>query len=522
MMSAVSYKKETSHVSRFSQPTYASWRFQLHGETRRRGRKLSNDFFDIAPKLTAHKSKTTFLVHGNMYSPLKSSLPKTTENSLRFHTIVMPTRTETRSVPALSGNHISLPVWPSYQIVKQTKTKVLTTHHVENTTSQQPGAQNRLPLQTEYVVVDQQTQMESCMMSATTQVHTNNKQLLPNDTQFLHRHVRVKTYNIMRDFMHFHSSDDLSWDKREKKILNVIASADADVVCLQECINLPHFPIVNFLVKLEMLGYDYIEFYDRSGINSKILRVVTAWKRGVFKSIVEKTMWLSPDESNPTPAYSWSQRVARPVGLVCLKNTKTATVFWVANTHLGHATRERVNSMKLLPWLLEKHTQNVAHCDTANHYPLILAGDFNIYEAGEAASHAIRNYVCNGHPTYKMCDIGVLATPHRPYVRDCTSGNDKLADQTVSPTGKASNSSGTFVGTRGDPWAPALGHVGSALDGIFVYAGSVVRDLSRSGSPHSWVWNYTGSECEPLGLLQQRNVFPSDHIGLVADIDLHN
>ena len=158
-----------------------------------------------------------------------------------------------------------------------------------------------------------------------------------------------------------------------------------------------------------------------------------------------------------------------------------------------------------------------------------------MYENGDAAAYTIRNYVCDGHPTYKMTDVGTLAAPHRPYVASGGRKEEYTAtsakrfhvfddESKTAPSNQfdipTSDSNGTFVGTAGDPWAPELGRVGSPLDGIFVYRGSVVRDSARSGAPHAWVWNYTGSEKEPSNLLHHRNLFPSDHLGLVADIQL--
>ena len=345
MMSAVVCNREATQLSSFPQPTYASWKSQMHGNVKR---------FDGSHVYRHRKSNFISPTCGDSQWS-KPFLGKSSSSvSPRFRSAPMPSRAERRELFINSSHRMSLPVWPSNHINKSKEVCVTQPNSVNAVTSSS--------IKTTNAAAEQKTMKYYNMTDAKNndeQPYDTAARYFTKEKDFIDHRVRIKSYNVMRDFVPFHASEDLVWSKREQKILNVISTANADILCLQECIDLPNFPIVNFLVKLKLIGYDYMEFYDRSGINNKILRVVTAWRRGMFTRVTEKTMWLSPDESNPTPAYTWAQRVARPVGLLCLKNKNTNTCFWIANTHLGHSLRERVNSMKLLPWLLEKHTKDI-------------------------------------------------------------------------------------------------------------------------------------------------------------------
>ncbi len=266
----------------------------------------------------------------------------------------------------------------------------------------------------------------------------------------------------------------MRWCNREERVVKLLIDINADLVMLQECRDLDGHPIQTFLDKLQNCGYSHSVHYDRSGLNQKLLKVVTLWKTNVFNLQESHTLWLGPNPASPIPALEWNQKVARPIGINKLLHLPSRRAVWSFNTHFGYHDLEKMESCKLLPWCVSQLT---------NNEPVVVAGDFNFF-GPTADIH--RQALCNSNWKTKFHDTGlnsVTALHHR-------------------------RENGTFVGSSIDVHRPPLYTIGERLDHIF--------SLRLGYRGPSIVWNKTMLPQEPA-YLQNYDMFPSDHLPLVAE-----
>lgn len=283
----------------------------------------------------------------------------------------------------------------------------------------------------------------------------------------------VMTWNIMRDFPHFHSSNPaFAWHNREPRIIALIKDVNADIIGLQECIDLPGEPILKFLHKLKSLGYDFEIFTDMYGNNDKQLKVVTLWKRDSIYKHSSYTRWLSPQCQDSKPAVEWHQKVARPVGVSCFMHMHSNKPMWIWNTHLGHSEFEKEMSCNLLIDLIAERT--------ASDHAVVLLGDFNLFKKSERL-----RYILTHNAKCPLQDLGREATT--------------ILDSRTMPN--------TFVSSSIDSIQLPPGSIGDRLDYQFGYR------VSLDGPAR--IWNKTMLDVEPP-YLQQPDVFPSDHLPLVT------
>lgn len=297
---------------------------------------------------------------------------------------------------------------------------------------------------------------------------------------------RVMSYNIMRDDLHEnHRSQKYKWKFRERRLLKVILDADSDIVCLQECRDLPQHPIVNFLKQLKVLGYDYSEHFDSNNIR---LRVVTLWKRGIFKLLHTRTFWLNSDNVESSTFFTEEakklHKTIRPIGFDILipqvnTNHKTTPIH-VWNTHLGHTTAEKNWSVDILPKLMLQYS--------GANSAAVLCMDANFFDAHSGLEQ--RKQLCE-NKQYEMQDLTFKAKfilPHPKF--------DKYERL------------GSFCGSSIDIHKPKYHEIGDALDIITAHNCSLLR---------SWIWNKTMLDTEPP-LFENYDDFPSDHLPLVVDL----
>lgn len=297
--------------------------------------------------------------------------------------------------------------------------------------------------------------------------------------------IRIASYNIMRDFVHEEHTNHLKWHQREDRILKTIANIDADILCLQECNDLPNYDILSFLEKLsDQLHYTYSVHTDTQNNNTKKLRVTTLYKSPI-QCVEKQTFWLSPNPISSVPAYEWQQKVARPIGMnaFTIPTTKDKLLY-VWNTHFGHHFDEKHKSALLVPQLMKKYTG-------MNNFG-VLCGDFNTFSQNNQGDF-LRNTICNSSlPDFSLMNLGEKSKTY------LGSSSDK----------------GTFVGTSIDRYKPPLGTIGDQLDHIFITNNCLTN---KKNTPELIIYNSTELPNEPE-YLQQYDQFPSDHLAIFCDL----
>lgn len=125
------------------------------------------------------------------------------------------------------------------------------------------------------------------------------------------------------------------WEARRELCGDVIASQDADLICLQECRG----------VQLEYLKQRLPEF-DCSGLAQPVAEYIPnnaiMYSRQRFELRASGGFWLSETPHIPG-SNSWDSAVARSVNWVRLRDRKSGSEFILWNTHLdhkGHTARE--------------------------------------------------------------------------------------------------------------------------------------------------------------------------------------
>ena len=342
------------------------------------------------------------------------------------------------------------------------------------------------------------------------------------------RKISVLTYNVLRDNLH-ESSPSRCFEARAEALYRVIRDADADVLCLQECRDLPDGRgIEPFLERLRTeAGYAYQVHGDAAGgggggrLDNKVLKVATLWKADVFACEQSRTFWLNAQNcASPLPAAEWGQRVARPLGANRLRlrpspslrsrpRDSTAAdgadgedgaeedgrVLDVWNTHLGHGFLEKLNSARLLPRLMHAWS---------GERPALLVGDFNFFESGgheREAAHLRRVLETARVPAERPRDALERLLGRRYALLDV----GKYARTALYDLAQT----GTFVGSSLDAVRPAPGRIGDRLD--YVWAHNV-----RLAAP-ARIWNKSMRAPEPQPYPPaDPDCYPSDHFPIVA------
>jgi endonuclease/exonuclease/phosphatase family metal-dependent hydrolase len=289
---------------------------------------------------------------------------------------------------------------------------------------------------------------------------------------------RVATYNLMRDDYHERNRG-LQWRNREDRIIKLIKDIDADIIALQECRDIPNYPIKPFLDRLVNMGYSYSEHYNKftTDKKAKLLRVVTLWKPSKFTLQQSTTFWLPEYACSVNKPYdNNSQPIARPLGLDILYYNVNSKPISIWNTHFPHSDDAKLCCVNVLPRMINKVV--------GNWTPVVLLGDFNMF--GKHSEHH-KSLLLNWKPSFSFFDAGKEAI-------------------TVLETREEN---GTFVGTSCDPHKPALHEIGERLDFV------LTRHVMKQGK--AYIWNKTMLVPEPP-YLQDRDMFPSDHLPVVVTL----
>jgi mRNA deadenylase 3'-5' endonuclease subunit Ccr4 len=293
--------------------------------------------------------------------------------------------------------------------------------------------------------------------------------------------MRVMTFNICRDDAHERVTS-LAWANRQERVLRLIEDVQPDVLCLQECRDLEGHSFDTFLLLLRSRCFFLQGIQRHHDASNPRLRVCTLWNAIKLKHVGTQTCWLNPSVYEPRVAHEWGQKCPRPLGNdifqwngCCYDPAPSTLSVW--NTHLGHGRRERDASVLLLHQLVVQQ-MNVTHA--------LLLMDGNLFHQSNGA-----------HQRQTLCSNDVV---------DVSS----LAQYVIPPVDPVTPR-GTFVGSSIDRHCPRLGTVGDALDLI---VGVHVRTCG------TWIWNKTMLESGEPEFLANHDVFPSDHLPVVADIEL--
>lgn len=175
--------------------------------------------------------------------------------------------------------------------------------------------------------------------------------------------MKVMTYNIR--YAGAADTGVIKWNHRKYFISSIIRYHEPDIIGMQEvtAVQLRYFDSTLNNFSHAGAGRDD----GRQGgefspvfFNSKL-----------YEHLAGSTFWLSPTPQQPSKG--WDAALPRICTWVKLKDRRTATVFYVFNTHFDHVgATARKESAKLLL----RHIHRIA-----GEMPVILMGDFNSEES---------------------------------------------------------------------------------------------------------------------------------------------
>ncbi len=172
--------------------------------------------------------------------------------------------------------------------------------------------------------------------------------------------MRVMSYNIRCGSCE-RESDVNHWSRRKYLVADVIKSAQADVIGLQEAELFQVHDLVSLLADFDWVGVGRDDGREKGEINAVLVR------RSALSIASYKTLWLSGTPE--TVSRGWDALLNRTVTVLALESRATGRGLNFLNTHFDHAGVVARNESALL---IEKLVQSLG----ANR-PVILTGDFN-------------------------------------------------------------------------------------------------------------------------------------------------
>jgi endonuclease/exonuclease/phosphatase family metal-dependent hydrolase len=294
--------------------------------------------------------------------------------------------------------------------------------------------------------------------------------------------LKFCSFNVNRTF-ELEKTDDLCWNKREDKVVQILKKINPDIMCLQELRVLD-----GCKTNAEFLAlFKEYEFF-RAGRNASKLafQQATGWNSNKLFASENVVRWLvkesqgngMPNDVNPKGwgSIALFTRLNYHIdGKIC----KNMDPFWVVNVHFPLGEEDKT--------LCCEHLCDII-VDVCGDEEYIVAGDFNTFYDKDG-----KNQV-------------EFLLKSLPYLRDATEY------MTTSQYG--SKIFGTFIGTSKDKFnqtPPNLSH----LDHIFL---SFERPFALSAN--SIVHTETMNDPEPPEL-SERDMLPSDHLPVSIDIFLN-
>jgi glycosidase/endonuclease/exonuclease/phosphatase family metal-dependent hydrolase len=172
--------------------------------------------------------------------------------------------------------------------------------------------------------------------------------------------MRVMSYNIRCGSCE-RESDVNHWSRRKHLVADVIKSAHADVIGLQEAELFQVHDLVSMLGDFDWVGVGRDDGKENGEINAVMVR------RSALAIVSQNTLWLS--ETPQTVSRGWDAMLKRTVALVALKSRATGRGLNFLNTHFDHAgVVARNESANLIETLVQPLGVSQA---------VILTGDLN-------------------------------------------------------------------------------------------------------------------------------------------------
>ncbi|XP_049838648.1 protein angel homolog 2-like isoform X1 [Schistocerca gregaria] len=194
--------------------------------------------------------------------------------------------------------------------------------------------------------------------------------------------LRLVSYNVLaQDLLESHrylyaecKEEDLVWEKRWKRILEEITSAEPDVICLQE-VQEDHWDPF-YVNELSKLGYKGL-YKKRTGAR---VDGVALWYRS---SLFRVDVWSAVEFNIPGEPYLDRDNVAIVARLVPTIPGWQHLAVVVATTHLLYNTRRHDIKLAQTQLLLTECESLAYRSDAARfggpqYWPLIITGDFNL------------------------------------------------------------------------------------------------------------------------------------------------
>lgn len=183
--------------------------------------------------------------------------------------------------------------------------------------------------------------------------------------------LQLMTFNIRNGKAH---DGENSWIHRKDFACDIISESKSDVLGVQEAFRFQLDDMALLLPEYAELGIG-----RGGGIEDEYAAILYLKER--FNVDDSGTFWLS--ETPDTPSMGWGAKHKRICTWARLVEKSSGEAFYVYNTHLDHRVREaQINGIKLLM----KRISQRAHAD-----PIILMGDFNVYENDQAIKY-IKDY----------------------------------------------------------------------------------------------------------------------------------
>lgn len=294
-------------------------------------------------------------------------------------------------------------------------------------------------------------------------------------------HLKVLQYNIdnaVREEKYEHTK----WMNRKDRVVKLINSIDADIVCLQELRKLDGAISINqFLAAFEK--YDFkVEYRNASkySFGNAIL-----YKPDKVYPVQTVKKWLSTDVKNPNDIPKGFGYIVLGVQFMPVNDEKiifNAKPFWVFTTHLGLDEQLKADSCNQL-------NEIITDLIGQSQQPFILTGDFNFFPDKDGAKQ--RTVLTDG--PLRMQDLGKESITSQLRV--------KLE--------------GTFIGYEHDDFKADISSfdkIISRLDHIFASS-----DVEQKGPVILDTRTMLEVETDPSKELTDRNL-PSDHLPLLVEI----
>jgi len=176
-----------------------------------------------------------------------------------------------------------------------------------------------------------------------------------------------------------------NWDHRKGLCCDVIASREADVVCLQEAFR---EQLLDVLAAMD--AYDWFGICDRPDGPHPLNAIL--YRREAFERISAGGYWLSQTPHVPG-SLSWDSACIRVANWVRLADRASGRELRIVNTHLDHVSQvARENQARLL---------NEDAAAYPADYPQILTGDMNATGDNPAVASLLTGGWCD---TYRAAN----------------------------------------------------------------------------------------------------------------------